>query len=184
MHTAFSMEELGLINYFLGFSVTPFASDYFLSQTKYALEILSKTGMFDCKPTPSPMLVKPSSISSPTVAYSNSSLYHNIIGALQYLTITGPYISFVVNHACQTMHSPFETNFASVNHLMRYLKGTIHQGLSFTPGPLELHAFSNSDWGRSVRDRRSTTGYCVFLGPNLISWSAKKQPTVYRSNRS
>ncbi|KAF5960844.1 hypothetical protein HYC85_002053 [Camellia sinensis] len=73
-------------------------------------------------------------------------------------------------------------DFASVKHLLRYLKGTIHQGLSFTPGPLELHAFSDSDWAGSVSDRQSTIGYCVFLGPNLISWSAKKQPTVYRSS--
>ncbi|XP_028081721.1 uncharacterized protein LOC114283089 [Camellia sinensis] len=147
MHTSFSMKELGLINYFLGFSVTTFAFGYFLSQTKYALEILAKAGMFDCKPAPSPMLVKPSSLSSPTVAYSNHSFYRSIVGALQYLTIARPHISFVVNHACQTTHSPFETDFDAVNHLMRYLKGTIHQGLSFTHGPLELHAFSNSDLG-------------------------------------
>ncbi|XP_028077925.1 uncharacterized protein LOC114279843 [Camellia sinensis] len=182
MHSAFSMKELGLINYFLGVSVTSSSSGYFLSQSKYTAEILTKAGMADCKSAPSPMSVKSSSLSSATMAYSNPSLYRSIVGALQYLTITRPDISFAVNHACQTMHAPTEADFASVKHLLRYLKGTLHQGLSFTPGPLELHAFSDSDWAGSVHDRRSTTGYCVFLGPNLISWSAKKQPTVSRSS--
>ncbi|XP_028089582.1 uncharacterized protein LOC114289934 [Camellia sinensis] len=182
VHSTFSMKELGLINYFLGVSITPSDSGYFLSQTKYALDIITKAGMADCKPAPSPMSVKPSSLSSATVAYSNPSLYRSIVGALQYLTITRPDISFAVNHACQTMHSPTEADFASVKHLLRYLKGTLHQGLSFTPGPLVLLVFSDSDWAGSISDCRSTTGCCVFLGPNLISCSAKTQPIVSRSS--
>lgn len=50
------------------------------------------------------------------------------------------------------------------------------------PGPLHVTALTDVDWAGDHLDRRSTTRFCVFLGPNLISWSAKKQPTVARSS--
>ncbi|GMP54232.1 hypothetical protein CsSME_00019460 [Camellia sinensis var. sinensis] len=87
-----------------------------------------------------------------------------------------------VNQACQHMHAPTNAHFQHVKRLLRYVKGTVSHGLSFTPGPLTLHAFSDSNWAGDTLDRRSTSGYCIFLGPNLISWSAKKQPTVSRSS--
>ncbi|XP_028084979.1 uncharacterized protein LOC114286093 [Camellia sinensis] len=82
MHKAFFMKELGLVNYFLGVSVSQSTSRYFLSQTKYALEILAKAGISDCKSSPSPISVKPSSLSSTTVPFSNPSLYCSVVGAL------------------------------------------------------------------------------------------------------
>ncbi|XP_028067253.1 uncharacterized protein LOC114270061 [Camellia sinensis] len=116
------------------------------------------------------------------VPFSQPSLYRSIVGALQYLTITRPDISFAVNHASQFMHAPTVAHFNTVKRLLRYIQGTLHHGLFFTPGSLNLHAFSDSDWAGDVLDRKSTTGYCVFLGSNLISWSAKKQSTVSRSS--
>ncbi|XP_028095256.1 uncharacterized protein LOC114295243 [Camellia sinensis] len=180
MHSTFFMKELGLLKYFLGISVTSSFSSYFLSQKKYATEMLVKASMTNCKSSPSPMTFK-SSIDQEDFPFSHPSLYRSLIGALQYLTITRPDLAFVVNHACQFLQTPFTSHFALVKRLLRYLKGTLHLGLQFSPDLLTLHAFSDSDWAGCSLDRRSTTGYCVFLGPNLISWSAKKQPTVSRS---
>ncbi|XP_028064201.1 uncharacterized protein LOC114267360 [Camellia sinensis] len=138
--------------------------------------------MADCKPYSSPMALKPSSSPHDHLPCSNPFLYRSIVGGLQYLTITRPDISFAVNFACQFMHQPLVQHFVMVKRLLRYLKGTLGYGLQFSPGPLTLHAFSDSDWAGNSLDRRSTTGFCVFLGPNLVSWSAKKQPTVARSS--
>lgn len=80
------------------------------------------------------------------------------------------------------MHLPTNADFQAVKRLLRYVKGTLHHGLHFTSGPFSLHAFSDSNWASDNVDRRSTSGYCVYLGPNLISWSAKKQSIVSRSS--
>lgn len=55
-------------------------------------------------------------------------------------------------------------------------------GLLYKPGLLHLSAFTDADWAGDPTDRRSTSGFCVFLGSNPITWSAKKQPTVARSS--
>ena len=68
-----------------------------------------------------------------------------------------------------------------VHRILRYIKGTIDTGLNFTShSTLDLCAFSDADWAGCPTTRRSTIGYCTFLGSNLISWCAKKQPTVSR----
>lgn len=86
------------------------------------------------------------------------------------------------NRACQHMHSPKHSHFVAVKRILRYIKGVLHQGLLYTPSSLVLTAFSDADWAGDRIDRRSTTGFCLFLGSNLISWCAKKQHTVARSS--
>lgn len=81
------------------------------------------------------------------------------------------------------MHEPLESHFTAVKRILRYVKGTINQGLHFTKGSttgssLQLTAFFDADWAGDAQDRRSTRGYCLFLGSNPISWYAKKQQTV------
>lgn len=185
MQGTFSMKDRGLVSYFLGISVQSHDHGYFLSQSKYAGEILAKAGMVECKSCATPIALK--SVSSNTsntdsLPFGNPSLYRSIVGALQYLTITRPELAYAVNQACQHMASPTIADFTAIKRLLRYVKGTIDHGLSFTPGSFTLQAFSDSDWAGDSVDRRSTSGYCIFLGNNLISWSAKKQPTVSRSS--
>lgn len=176
------MKKLGDIYYFLGISVHSTSEGLFLSQHKYATEILAKAGMTNCKSYASPMATKPSPTDDTMIPFSQPNLYRSVVGALQYLTITRPDVSFAVNHACQFMHSPTVAHFNAVKRLLQYLQGTLHYGLQFSDSSLDLQAYSDSDWAGSVIDRKSTTGYCVFLGSNLVSWTAKKQCTVSRSS--
>lgn len=94
----------------------------------------------------------------------------------------GPEISFAVNAVCQHMHQPLDTHYTSVKRILRYIKGTLDQGLMFQKWSLGLSAFTDADWACDAHDRCSTGGYCVFQGSNLVSWSAKKQATVARSS--
>lgn len=115
--------------------------------------------------------------------FEDPHLYRSVVGALQYATITRPDISFAVNKVSQYMHQPTTSHWAATKRILRYLQGTLTYGLTFHSAPsLTIDAFSDADWAGSLDDRRSTSGYCIFLGNNLVSWSAKKQPTVSRSS--
>ena len=99
----------------------------------------------------------------------NGTEYRQIVGALQYCTLTRPDIAFSVNQLCQFMHSPTSDHRIATKRVLRYLKGTIDYGLSFPKSSLKLHAFCDFDWAGNPDDQRSTTGFGIFLGPCLIS---------------
>jgi histone deacetylase 1/2 len=99
------------------------------------------------------------------------------------LTLTRPDISFAVNKVCQFLSQPTEVHWEAVKRILRYVKGTLQTGLQIRKSPLTgISIFTDADWAGDVDDRRSTSGFAVFVGPNLISWSSKKQPTVSRSS--
>jgi histone deacetylase 1/2 len=109
--------------------------------------------------------------------------YRSVVGTLQYLSFTRPDISFSVNRVCQFMSAPTTAHWAAVKRILRYLRGTTGMGLSITKtsAPL-LSAFSDADWAGNPDDRRSTGGFTIFFGENLISWGSRKHPTVSRSS--
>lgn len=110
-------------------------------------------------------------------------MYRSLVGALQYLTITRPDLSYAVNHVSQFLQSPTVSHFSAVKRILRYVKGTVNFGLTFSKSSdYSILGYSDADWARCVDTRRSTYGYSIFLGDNLVSWSAKKQPTVARSS--
>ena len=80
------------------------------------------------------------------------------------------------------MCNPTTIHLEAAKRVLRYLRGTLYHGISFSPSPLTLTAFSDADWAGDPYDRRSTTGLLVFLGSSPISWSSKKQTTVARSS--
>ncbi|XP_022008513.1 uncharacterized mitochondrial protein AtMg00810-like [Helianthus annuus] len=114
---------------------------------------------------------------------SDDTLYRSLAGALQYLTITCPDIAYVVQQVCLFMHAPREPHFQYLKRILRYLKGTSEHVFHIRPSPsLKITAYSDADWEGCPDSRRSTSGYCVFLGENLISWPSKRQHTVSRSS--
>ena len=81
------------------------------------------------------------------------------------------------------MHDPREPHFTAIKRILRYLKGTITEGLHISPSKTTtLTAYTDADWAGCPTTRRSTSGFAVFLGDNLISWPSKRQPTVSRSS--
>ncbi|GKC11008.1 ribonuclease H-like domain-containing protein [Tanacetum coccineum] len=82
-----------------------------------------------------------------------------------------------VQQICLYMHDP------RLKRVLRYVRGTLDYGLQlFSSSTTDLVAYSDADWVGCPTTRRSTSGYCVFLGNNLLSWSSKRQPTLSRSS--
>jgi hypothetical protein len=181
----FALKDLGNLHYFLGIEVKRNSDGLVLSQEKYARDVIKRTNMGSCKSvnTPLPSVEKISATEGDPLGPEDSTNYRSVVGALQYLTLTRPDISFAVNRACQFLHQPTTTHWSLVKRILRYVQGTIKLGLGINKSKSMLvSAYSDADWAGSVDDRRSTGGFAVFLGDNLISWSARKQATVSRSS--
>ena len=104
-------------------------------------------------------------------------------GALQYLTFTRPDLTYAVQQVCLHMHDPRESHLAALKRLLRYVRGTVDLGLVLhRSSSAELVVYTDADWAGCPDTRRSTSGYAVFLGGNLVSWSSKRQPVVSRSS--
>lgn len=139
--------------------------------------------MSDCKPIATPVDLKSTLSTGFEERIKNATEYRSLAGALQYLTFTSPNISYAVHQICLYMHDPRQPHMHALRRIIRYIQGTLSYGLQFIKGFINsLTAYSDADWAGCPDTRRSTSGYCVFLGPNLVSWSAKRQPTASRSS--
>ncbi|KAE8712905.1 hypothetical protein F3Y22_tig00110221pilonHSYRG00062 [Hibiscus syriacus] len=151
------MGVTGILNFLLGIEVNYEFGGVVLSQKKYIHELLHRNGFENANGLPTPMVTNCKLSANDGNPVEKVAHYRSIVGALQYVVITRPDIAFVVNRSCQFMQAPLETHFQAVKR------------------------FTGASWGADVDDRCSTSGYYIYFGGNIVSWSSQKQQVVARS---
>ena len=183
LNTRFSLKTLGRLKYFLGFEIAKSPEGLVLSQRKYTIQLLQEQGYIGSKPCKTPMDPKVKLDDQNGEPLTDPSSYRQLIGKFLYLTLSRPDITYAVHTLSQFMSAPRTPHLQAAHHLLRYLKRHPGQGLFYSASSsLQLRGFSDSDWASCPMTRRSTTGFCIFIGDCLISWRTKKQPTISRSS--
>ncbi|RDX63022.1 Copia protein, partial [Mucuna pruriens] len=151
------MKELRKLKYFLGIEVAYFKQDIFISQRKYVLDLLKETGKLGCKTSGVPIEYnhRIGCEESPTIEKSQ---YQILVRKLIYLSHIRPDIGYVVSVA------------------------SLRKGLLFRKeGTLSMEIYTNGDYAGSIVDRKSTSGYCIFLGGNLVTWRSKNVEAKFQA---
>ncbi|BBG92512.1 RmlC-like cupins superfamily protein, partial [Prunus dulcis] len=182
LHTRFRIKDLGDLKFFLGIEVSRSKKGISISQRKYTIDILKDSGFLGVRPVLFPM-EQNLKLSDTGELLKDPAKYRRLVGRLIYLTITRPDITYAVHVLSRFMHEPRKPHMEVALRILKYLKNTPGQGLFFpAQNDLKLRAYCDSDWGGCPTTRRSTTGYCVFLGNSLISWRSKRQKIVSLSS--
>ncbi|KAG8493305.1 hypothetical protein CXB51_010827 [Gossypium anomalum] len=183
LHAMFSLKDMRDLHYFLGVEVTRSSSgSVHLCQLKYVRDLLARSSLLHAKPVNTPMVSSSQLSKDDGDRLCDPTEYQSLAGALQYVVITRPDISYAVNRICQFMHTPTTTHMVALKCILRYLCGTLNYGLVIRPSSrLSLVGYADANWGLDFDDRRSTSGFCVYFGDTPVSWCSKKQQVVSRS---
>nr|GFA25394.1 hypothetical protein [Tanacetum cinerariifolium] len=144
-------------------------NDLLLSPKKYGFE--------SCDPVDTPMVEKSKLDEDKERKAVDPSHYRGMIGTIFYLTASRPDLQFAMCARYQAR--PTKTHVHAVKRIFRYLRGTVHRGLSYPKdSSVVLTAFTDADHAGCQDTRRSTSGSVQFLGERLISWSSKRQKSA------
>nr|GFB16455.1 uncharacterized mitochondrial protein AtMg00810-like [Tanacetum cinerariifolium] len=154
----------------------------FISQDKYVAEILKKFRLTEGKSASTPIDTEKPLLKDPGGEDVDVHIYRSMIGSLMYLTSSKPDIMFAVCACVHFQVTPKASHLHAVKRIFRYLKGKSQLGLWYPKdSPVDLVAYSDSDYAGASLDRKSTTRGCQFLGCRLIFWQCKKQTVVATS---
>ncbi|GJW59151.1 putative ribonuclease H-like domain-containing protein [Tanacetum coccineum] len=182
MKGRFQMSAMGELTFFLGLQVKQSQEGIFISQDKYVADIMKKSvtfGSVSLQVLQGNHKALCSDEGGPDV---DLHLYRSMIGCLMYLTASRPDIMYAVCACSRFQVTPKVSHLYAVKRIFKYIKGKPKLGLWYPrESPLDLVAYSDSDYAAANLDRKSTTGGCQFLGRRLISWQCKKQTIVATS---
>ncbi|XP_019093211.1 PREDICTED: uncharacterized protein LOC109129430 [Camelina sativa] len=183
LSSCFHMKDLGPLKYFMGIEVARSSSGKYLSQRKYALDIISNIGLLGARPAAFPLESTHQLAVSTSPLLQQPAQYRRLIGRLIYLAVTRPDLAYCVHFLAQFMQHPREDHWEAALCVVRYLKNNPGQGIFLrSDTPSQLTGWCDSDYSSCPLTRRSVTGYFIQLGGSPISWKTKKQKTVSRSS--
>ena len=173
------MSLMGELTYFLGLQVKQTLNGLFLSQEKYARELLIKYKLKDLKGKATLMANGVQLDADEKGMSVDQKQYRGMIGSLLYLTMSRPDILFSVYLCARLQSNPKESHLTAVKCIFWYLIGTENLGLWYPMGQeLTLLGFYDADFAGCRVERKSTSRSCIFLGGCLISWNSKKQNSI------
>ena len=176
------MKDWDMMHYFLGMEVWQSLEGIFLGEGKYAIEILKRFGMMDCKTMATPMTPNLKLLSDASSETVDAMMYRQMIGSLMYLKNTRLDICFSINTMSQFLKYMRQVHLIEVKHVLRYLKGTLDYGVKYDANKnINLHGYADSDWESSTTDRKRTLGCCFNLGSSMIPSFSRKQSCVVLS---
>ncbi|CAM8962861.1 unnamed protein product [Rhodiola kirilowii] len=175
MQSEFKMSMVGGMCYFLGLQVNKKADGIFISQSKYARNLIKKFDLEKAshKRTPAAIHVKITKDEAGTSV--DQTLYRSMIRSLLFLTASRPGIAHAVGVFPRYQANHKESHLMNVKRIIRYVCGIADYGLWYTKDTNScLVGYCDADWSGNAEDCKSTSGGCFFLGNNLVSWYNKK----------
>jgi hypothetical protein len=155
----FEMKDLGLLHYFLGLEIWQQDGELFVSQGKYAREILGNFHMEGCKSMDTPLLGNWRKEDSTYGEVVDATVYRQLVGSLMYLVNTRPNILYAVNQLSQAMVKPTKIFWKVGKHVLRYLKVKYEYGLWYKRmDEVKLHSLTDVDWVGSPTDIKRISG--------------------------
>ena len=182
MQDVFEMSDLGIMNYFLGMEIYQCSWGIFISQRKYAMDILKKFKLESCKEVATPLAQNEKISKNDGEKLEEPSAYRSLVGSLLYLTVTRPDLMFPASLLSRFMSSPSNVHMGVAKRVLKYVKGTTNLGIWYLKtGGVKLDGYADSDWAGSVDDMKSTSGYVFTIGSGVICWNSRKQEVVAQS---
>lgn len=176
---------MGNIKYYLGLEITrDNGGNYAISQTKYINQVVEQYGLKDAKVSNVPLSVgygKENGDNDDLLPDNDN--YRKLIGCLLYIAVnTRPDIAASVSILAQKVSGPTQNDWLELKRVLRYLKGTKNLKLALSSQNEACHAYADANWAEDKRDRKSNTGYIVFVCGGAVSWCSKKQSCVALSS--
>ena len=168
MQAEFEMSMIRELTHFLMLQIRQQDSGIFLSQSKYAKNLVKKFGLESANSVKTPM--------SPNVKLTvdllgksvDSSLYKSMIGSFLYLTASRPDISYNVGLCARYQDNPNESHMTALKRIIKYVKTTVEFDVWYSKDINDvLTGYSDADWARNANDGKSTSGGCFYVGNNL-----------------
>jgi hypothetical protein len=170
------MTDLGFLHYFIGLQVLQTNERTFISQSKYVCDLIPLFHMEYCKPSPSPFHFGVNIVATCTSPEVDTTLYHQLVGSLLYLTRTHIDLSFVVGIVAWYMKTLYEIHWKSAKRILLYVFGIDQFEIHYISGGAPLFfGFTNSDWFDDPDYQNYIVGYFFILGSGPITWVCKKQ---------